>query len=77
MLYDAYQAQCDALAPWRLFARAAHSMLDQPWPVFGDLPAVRGAAAAMQLFSESGTVHERPPFGIAEVTVAGDRRPAA
>ena len=32
LLYCAYQAQTDALAPWRLFADAARGLLDQPWP---------------------------------------------
>ena len=47
LLYCAYQAQSDALAPLRLFADAARGLLDQPWPGIGDLPLVRGAAAAL------------------------------
>jgi poly(3-hydroxybutyrate) depolymerase len=69
MLYDAYQAQCDALAPLRLFAEGAHSFLDQPW--LGGLPLVRGAAAAFNLFSRTGIRHERPAFGIDRVTADG------
>jgi poly(3-hydroxybutyrate) depolymerase len=71
MLYYAYQAQCDALAPVRLFADAARDLLDQPWPVIGDLPLVRGTVAAMSMFSRTRLSHERPPFGIDRVTVDG------
>ncbi len=71
MLYYAYQAQCDALAPLRLFAEAARHLLDQPWPMVGDLPLVRGAVAAMSLFSRTRLSHERPAFGIDRVTIDG------
>src|SRR5256885_33675 len=42
LLYSAYQAQSDALAPLRLFADAARGLLDQPWLGIGDLPVVQG-----------------------------------
>jgi poly(3-hydroxybutyrate) depolymerase len=71
MLYYAYQAQCDALAPLRLFAEAAGNLLDQPWPGIGDLPLLRGAVAAMNLFSRTQLSHERPAFGIERVAIDG------
>ncbi|HTV88810.1 MAG TPA: polyhydroxyalkanoate depolymerase [Stellaceae bacterium] len=72
MLYYAYQAQCDALAPLRLLAETTGTLLAAKWqPWFGELPFVRGAAAALDLFSHSGLTHERPAFGIARVK-AGD-----
>ena len=75
LLYCAYQAQSDALAPLRLFADAARGLLDQPWPgpwsMTGNLPLVRGAAAALNLFSHTRLTHERAPFGIDRVTVDG------
>jgi poly(3-hydroxybutyrate) depolymerase len=74
MLYHAYQAHCDALAPLRLFAETARHLLDQawqPWPVVGELPLVRGAVAAMSLFSDTRISHERPAFGIDRVSVDG------
>src|SRR5689334_17008164 len=71
MLYYAYQAQCDALAPLRLFAKTARDLLDHPWSLVGDLPLVRGAVAAMDLFSDTRITHERPTFGIDRVTVDG------
>jgi poly(3-hydroxybutyrate) depolymerase len=71
MLYEAYLAQRDALAPLRFFAEAARSVIGQPWPVIGDHPLIRGTAAALDLFSHSGLSHERAPFGIAGVTIDG------
>src|SRR5262249_53404568 len=77
MLYDAYLAQRDALAPLRLLAEAARSVIGQPWPVIGGLPFVRGAAAALDLFSHAGLSHERAPFGFTSVTVDGVEIPVA
>src|SRR5437763_16756739 len=71
MLYYAYQAQCDALAPMRLFAETARNLLDQTWPGIAELPLLRGTAAALNLFSRSRISHERPAFGIDRVTVDG------
>src|SRR6266853_6194374 len=71
LLYSSYQAHCDALAPVRLFADAARGLRDQPWLGIGDLPLVRGAAAALNLFSHTHLSHQRAPFGIERVTVAG------
>jgi poly(3-hydroxybutyrate) depolymerase len=70
MLYYAYQAQCDALLPVRMLAETARSLLDQPW--FGGSPLVRGAAAALSLFSDTRISHDRPAFGIDRVVVDGD-----
>src|SRR3979409_1021370 len=71
MLYYAYEAQRGALAPLRLFAETVHSLIDQPWPIIGNLPLMRGIAAALNLFSRSGLSHERAPFGIDNVTIDG------
>jgi poly(3-hydroxybutyrate) depolymerase len=71
MLYDAYQAQRDALAPWRFFAETARGMIDHAGPIIGDLPLVRGTAAALTMLSRTGISHERAPFGISSVTVDG------
>src|ERR1700681_1626815 len=71
LLYCAYQAHSDALAPLRLFADAARGLIDQPWPGIGNLPLVRGAAAALDLFSNTRLSHERAPFGIDRVCVDG------
>ncbi len=71
MLYDAYQAQRDALAPWRFFAETARGIIDQSGPIIGNLPLVRGTAAALTLLSRTGISHERAPFGISSVTIDG------
>src|SRR5258708_18639795 len=71
MLYDAYQAQRDALAPWRFFAETARGMIEQSGPIIGNLPLVRGTAAALTLLSRTGISHERAPFGISSVTIDG------
>src|SRR5438270_4200289 len=71
MLYYAYEAHRGALAPLRLLAETARSLIDQPWPIIGNLPLMRGTAAALNLFSRSGLSHERAPFGIDNVTIDG------
>ena len=57
MLYYAYQAQCDALAPLRLLAEAARRVIDWPWPMVHDLPLVRDEAARFP-----DTIHLTPIF---------------
>ena len=71
MLYYAYQAQCDVLAPLRMFAEAAHGLFQQSWPGDGH-PLIRGTAAALNLFSNTRISHERPKFGIDRVIAGGD-----
>src|SRR6266446_7950975 len=71
MLYYAYEAQRDAMAGMRLLAETARSLIDQAWPLVGDLPLMRGAAAAMTLLSHTGLSHERRPFGITSVSIDG------
>src|SRR6185437_16468442 len=77
MLYYAYQAQCDLLDPLRLFADTARNLLNQPYLPGGDLPLVRGAAAALGVFSGAHLSHERPPFGIDRVTIDGAAIPVS
>jgi poly(3-hydroxybutyrate) depolymerase len=72
MLYEAYQIHNDALAPIRLVAQACRGFLDQPWPLIGNAPVIRGAAAAMELLSNAGMSHDRPDFGIRTVTIEGE-----
>ena len=71
MLYETYQAQSDALAPIRFLAQSMRGMLSQPWPLFAYHPLVRGAAAACEMVARAGMGHERPPFGIKSVAIAG------
>src|SRR4051794_4447867 len=72
MLYDTYQAHNDVLAPIRLMAEFFRGILAQPWPLIGDFPFVRSAAAAMELLSNAGMSHDRPDFGIKSVRVDGE-----
>ena len=85
MLYDAYQAYRDAVAPIQRAAAAAHQLLDAAGSRGAPPLLWRGAAAALELFSHAGLSHERPPFGIRSVTRrrpgnrrrgTGGRRPA-
>src|SRR5271165_4691385 len=71
MLYQAYQAQNDVLMPIRLMAEAARGFWLHPWPLVGDHPLMRSAAAACEMLSRSGIRHQRPDFGITETIVAG------
>jgi poly(3-hydroxybutyrate) depolymerase len=75
MLYDTYQAQSDVLAPIRLMAEFFRGVLTQPWPVIGDAPFVRSAAAAMELLSNAGMSHDRPAFGTRSITIGGEEIP--
>jgi poly(3-hydroxybutyrate) depolymerase len=75
MLYEAYQAQADILTPVRLVAEAFRGFFDQPWPLVGNAPLVRTAAAAMELLSNAGMSHHRPEFGIRTVTIEGKEVP--
>jgi poly(3-hydroxybutyrate) depolymerase len=75
MLYQAYQAHCDMIAPLRAFAgsiadSAAHSIVG-----WSDYAAVRNLTAAYELIARAGLTHERPPFGIERIGV-GNREVA-
>ncbi len=69
LLYEAYQAHCDVLAPARAMAEAARDLLGTPW--LGHWPMARSAAAALELFSQSGVRHQHPAFGIDSVVIDG------
>src|ERR1700761_9283212 len=72
MLYDAYQAQNDIFGPIRLMAGSASEWLGHAWLPIGEMPLVRGAAAAMELLSHAGLSHERPDFRIDRVAIDGE-----
>jgi poly(3-hydroxybutyrate) depolymerase len=71
MLYQAYQVQADAFAPFRVLAQASKDFLNQPWLAFRDHPMLRHASAAFELVSRAGISARRPEFGITKTTVAG------
>ena len=60
MLYQAYQSQCDLLAPWQEAARG----FAQAWRFLGsrEPTSLRRLAAAAEVFS-----HERPPFSLGRI----------
>lgn len=67
MLYQAYQAYCDALAPAVYAARTAKRFRDK---AFGDMtghPNMRRLFALAEVFDKSQVTHARPPFGIDKV----------
>ena len=77
MLYDAYQAQQDFLAPMR----AGASLLQA---AFGDTALgpsanylLRSFAAGAEIISRSKMIHTRPDFAIDEVTAGGTTYPVS
>ncbi len=67
MLYLAYQAQSDMMAPIRAWATMALATGGQA--PLGDGNALRNLTAAYELVSRAGLTHTRPPFGITSVNV--------
>ena len=77
MMYDAYQAQADFLAPLRAWAGLTSAALrdTQAGPAANFL--FRAMSAGAELVSRAHLVHERPPFGIDEVPLAGRNVPVS
>src|SRR3978361_1438028 len=77
MIYQSYQTAMDGLEPFKAMARMTAKMLRQNWLALG-LPETQGSspksyvAAAMEMISEAGTTHKRPPFDI-ETVMVGNR----
>ncbi len=72
MLYDSYQAQADLMWPWRAMARHLQPLFGGPLKPLRELPALRKASAALDVFSLVEITHRRLPFGIDEVLVHGE-----
>jgi poly(3-hydroxybutyrate) depolymerase len=66
MLYLAYQAHSDIMAPVRAWASAA---VAGGQPLAGGHPALRNLTAVYELIARAGLTHTRPPFGINSVLV--------
>jgi polyhydroxyalkanoate depolymerase len=75
MLYQAYQAQSDIMAPVRKLAGSALNAIGQPLAGLTDNVVLRNLTAAYELIARTGLTHARPPFGIDAVTV-GNREVA-
>src|SRR6202035_2731431 len=69
MLYAAYQAQEDLLAPWRMLAVAAGETLRALPPPLREGPIARAALAGAGLAPLTALGHARRPFGIDAVRV--------
>jgi polyhydroxyalkanoate depolymerase len=67
MLYLAYQASNDMMAPMRTWATLAAKAGHQP--LLADGNAMRSLTAAYELIARAGLTHTRPAFAIRSVTV--------
>lgn len=75
MLYQAYQAQADLMAPVRSLATLAANAIGHPSAGMPGHGFVRNLTAAYELISRAGLTHKRPAFGIGSVMV-GNREVA-
>ncbi|HEY5339321.1 MAG TPA: polyhydroxyalkanoate depolymerase, partial [Rhizomicrobium sp.] len=71
MMYDAYQARQDFLAPFRIFADLTASALRQPYAgPWGNMLA-RSFGASAELLARGRLTHDRPSYDIGHVVVGG------
>jgi poly(3-hydroxybutyrate) depolymerase len=75
MLYQAYQAQADLMAPIRALAGKAAAMLGERLNGAVRPSVMSNLTAAYELIARAGLTHARPPFGIDTVMV-GNREVA-
>lgn len=75
MLYEAYQAQQDFLAPWRAGAEMVAAAFGETSLGPSANYFFRSLSAAAEVASRAQLIHERPPYGIHEVVVAGEPVP--
>ena len=71
MLYEAYQAQADLMAPLRAMSGGTARMLTDLSPGPGHRWMVRPTLATSEVVARWGLTHRRPAFGIDAVQVAG------
>ncbi len=64
MLYEAYQAQSDLLAPVKAYARMALDMLNWPRSALPDNALLRNFSATYEMIDRAGLTHARPPYDI-------------
>ncbi|MDR5726530.1 MAG: polyhydroxyalkanoate depolymerase [Terriglobia bacterium] len=71
MMYEAYQARQDFLAPLRIYADLTAAMLQETHAgPYGNMLA-RAAGGAAEMISRLRLTHTRPDYGIGHVVVAG------
>jgi poly(3-hydroxybutyrate) depolymerase len=71
MLYGAYQAQLDAVAPVKALANVMVDALEWLPPRLRNDPVVRWLSANNEMIGRSGLTHQRPSFGIDSVKQNG------
>ncbi len=71
MLYTAYQAQSDLMAPVRAMSGTTARLLTDLSPGVTDRWMTRSALATSEIVARWGLTHRRPAFGIDTVTVGG------
>jgi poly(3-hydroxybutyrate) depolymerase len=72
MLYQAYQAHSDIMAPVRALAGMAITAAGPRLAGISDNVVLRNLTAAYQLIARAGLTHKRPPFGVDSV-MCGNR----
>jgi poly(3-hydroxybutyrate) depolymerase len=72
MLYDAYQAHADAMAPVRVMSAVTALALARLPPVAAESRLVRTTLAQAELTARLAITHRRPAFGIESALVAGE-----
>ncbi len=68
MLYRAFQAQADMMAPLRIWGELTATAL-RANPALMRLPGIMQAAAGFEMLERAGLTHDRPHFNLASVTV--------
>jgi len=71
MLYDAYQAQSDLLAPWRAWAGLTSALYRETYAGPRANYLFKGIAAAAEIINRAHLIHERPAFAIDTIEIAG------
>ena len=72
MLYQAYELQRASLAPFRLMATNALSMLDLPFNPLRETPMGRAAVAALDSFEHTTRAFGKPIFGHRHTEIDGE-----
>ena len=68
MLYSMYQAQADLIDPFRAIARTSTALMRIVTPSAPRGILLRHLNAALDVFGHSGTTHQRPDYGIEQVS---------
>ena len=75
MLYQAYQATSDLMAPVKAFARLALETLNGPFGGLGENYLLRNLSAGYEMIDRAGLTHSRPPYAVKTVLVGNEMVP--